>query len=78
MINHDFCDHCPGCRPALLDLITGRPLADDSPEMLRVNKIWNEQTTYRERKAFIAVTVHNSRAAEDMRLAQNIIAKISE
>lgn len=73
---HDFCDHCPGCRPALIDLKTGKLMAQDSATMKAVNDIWNKQTTYDERKAFIAVTAHNSRKAEDVLLAQSVMTKI--
>jgi hypothetical protein len=75
-MTHEFCDHCEGCRPALLDLTTGQPLPADSPLMLKVNQIWNHQTTYAERKAFIDVTVHNSRDAETVRLARAVIERI--
>lgn len=77
-MTHEFCDHCPGCRPALIDLASGRPLPDDSPEMLRVNRIWDRQTTYAERKAFIQVTVHNCREPETVRLAQLLALKFSD
>ncbi len=57
-----------------LDMST---LADDSPIMIKVNEIWNRQTTYAERKAYVEVTLHNSRAVEDLRLATSVFAKIS-
>jgi hypothetical protein len=75
-VTHEFCDHCPGCRPALLDLASGRPYPDTDPLMLKVNHIWNTDTTYAERKAFIDVTVHNSREPEDLRLTSALIWKI--
>lgn len=74
---HEFCDHCPGCRPALIDVNTGKVLADDSETMRHVNRVWDHETTYAERKAFIAVTLHNSRAPADVRLAQSVIAKFA-
>ncbi len=73
-MNHEFCDHCPGCRPALIDE-RGRPVPADSPAMLAVNRIWNTQTSYAERKAFIEVTVNNSRDPADLRLVQAVAAK---
>lgn len=76
--NHEFCDHCPGCRPAFIDTQTGKALAADSPTMLTVNAVWDNQTTYAERKAFISVTLHNSRAPDDMRLAQAVMKKIED
>lgn len=75
---HEFCDHCEGCRPALMDITTGQVLADDSPLMIEINRIWDKETTYAERKAFIDVSVHNSRKSDDMRLAHAVIAKISQ
>jgi len=72
---HQFCDHCELCRPALLDMGTGKVFSDDSPVMIAVNKIWNNDSTYAQRKAFIAVTVHNSRLDQDMRLAHTLIDK---
>lgn len=74
-IPHDFCDHCPGCRPAIVNIETGEVLAEDSPQMIEVNRIWSHETTYAERKAYIAMTAHNSRAPEDMRLAMRIMEK---
>jgi hypothetical protein len=73
--HHEFCDHCPGCRPAILDVTTGRALAADSPMMMRVNKIWDKDTTYAQRKAYIEVTVHNSRSPQDMELASVVASK---
>ena len=43
--------------------------------MLAVNRIWNTQTSYAERKAFIEVTVNNSRDPADLRLVQAVAAK---
>ena len=72
---HEFCDHCPGCRPALLNAETGQPLPADDPLMVKVAKIWATETTYAERKAFIDVTVHNSRAPADLRRCQSVVEK---
>jgi hypothetical protein len=76
--NHDFCDHCPGCRPALIDLKTGQLMPPDSPVMIAINRIWNTQTTYAERKAFVEVTVHNSRKPEDLRMGQAVMQRFAE
>lgn len=51
-------------------------MPDDSPMMIAANKAWNEQTTYAERRAFILVTLHNSREPETMTLAQEVMAKM--
>lgn len=77
MTHHEFCDHCPGCRPALIDGETGKLYAQDSPLMLEINRIWDKETTYAERKAFIDVTLHNSYDAETIRLAAGVAAKFS-
>lgn len=75
-MKHEFCDHCPGCRPAIIDMKTGKPLPPDSPLMVAVDRMWNTETTYAERKAFIEVTLHNSRKPEDIELARKIMARI--
>lgn len=77
-MTHEFCDHCPGCRPALIDTATGQPLPDDSPVVLTVNKIWNTQTSYAEREAFINVTLHNSQATDAIMLAAGVARKFSD
>lgn len=77
-MKHEFCDHCPGCRPALLDPETGTALPLDHPVMVRVNRAWNTLTTYDERKAFIEVTLHNSRDPRDLQLAEQAVAKLGQ
>lgn len=42
---HEFCDRCPRCRPALLDVYTGQVLPDHSPEMRHINQVWDHDTT---------------------------------
>jgi hypothetical protein len=74
--HHDFCDHCPGCRPVLIDVNTGQPLPADSPSMVKVNQVWASETTYEQRKAFIEVTLHGSCSSNDLRLANQVGAKI--
>lgn len=76
--DHQFCDHCPGCRPTLLDIETRKPLEGDSPVMIKINQLWDHGTTYEQRKAFIKVTLHNSRSTEDMRLATEVIKRMQE
>lgn len=78
MAKHEFCDHCPGCRPALLNAQTGQVMADDDPIMIAVNKVWNHDTTYDMRKAFIEVTLHNSEDERDRSLAGQVISKIQD
>jgi hypothetical protein len=57
---------------------TGNPLAVDDPMSIRINRIWDKETTYAQRKAFIAVTWHNSRAPNDLRLCGEIMKKFEE
>lgn len=68
MEDHEFCDDCPGCRPAMLDMKTGKPMPNDHPAMVEINRLWDNETTYAQRKAFIEVTLHNSRQPHEMRL----------
>jgi hypothetical protein len=77
-MRHEFCDHCPDCRPALLDIGTGLPMAEDNPVMIAVNKIWNNETTYDMRKAYIEVTLGNSQDKTDMLLASQFVSKIQQ
>jgi hypothetical protein len=72
---HEFCDECPGCRPALVGT-DGKVIPDDDPIMVAVLNVWRNQTTYQERKAFIEVTLHNSRLPSDLRLAEAVVNKI--
>lgn len=44
--------------------------------MRTVNRIWDHETTYAERKAFMEVTVHNSRSREDLELAGSVVKKL--
>ena len=73
MEKHD--DNCPGCRPAMLDMQTGKPVPDDSPMMQVVLQVW-EHTTSAEREAWHRFTCQNSRAQGDVAAAQNIASKI--
>lgn len=69
MSRSTFDDECPSCRPAMLDVRTRLPLADDSPAMKIVNRLWGE-TTIAERQAWHRFTCLNSRAVDDLRLAK--------
>lgn len=62
----------------MLDTTTGKKLPDDSPIMLVVNQIWDNETTYQERKAFIEVTLHNSQSPSDLRLFRALVEKIQQ
>jgi len=75
---HEFCDDCKGCRPAILDLQTNEAMHDDSPVMQAVNEMWDNETTYAERRAYIQVTLHSSRNQVDMERATTVIDKIKK
>ena len=76
MEDHEFCDHCPGCRPALVNAETGEVLMPEHPTMIAVNKVWDTQTTFEERKGFIEVTLHNSRSLHDTQMNAAVMQKI--
>ena len=78
MEDHEFCDDCPGCRPILVDMKNGQPLTDDDPIMILVNGIWDNDTIYAQRRAFIKVTLHNSRNPKDMERAQEVTQKFED
>lgn len=65
---HEFCDQCPGCRPAVMVSANAPPGAHAAMTKI-VNHIWDHETRFEERKAFIEVTLHNDRDPEKMRLA---------
>lgn len=73
---HEFCDTCPGCRPAMVDTRTGEVVPADHPLMIATNWVWDHETTYAERKAFIDVTHHNKHGPEELRLAVSVMNKI--
>ena len=76
MEDHEFSDDCPHCRPTILCLDTGEPLPDDSPVMTAVNKFWDGETTYAQRRAYIEVTLKNSRKREDIDACMQVMAGI--
>ncbi len=75
MSREEFQDNCAGCRPSIMDLTTKKVLPQDSPEMQAVNAVWAE-TTIEERQAYHSICCQNSRAPEDMRTVEPLIAKI--
>jgi hypothetical protein len=60
-----FSDDCPGCRPAMIDMQTGRPLSDDDPVMQAMNDVW-AKTTYAERQSFHRFTCLGSMEPVDL------------
>lgn len=71
MSQKQFDDECAGCRPAILDIRTGKKLPDDSPVMVKANRIWQEATRG-EREAFHRVCCLNSREPGDISQAQRL------
>lgn len=76
--DHEFCDECPLCRPAIIDISTGREMSPDHKLMKAVNRIWDQHTTYEQRRAFIRVTRFNSREAADVLLFEEVVTKIKQ
>jgi hypothetical protein len=77
MSSDAFENDCPGCRPALLDVKTGKTFAADTPEMKVINCVWSG-TTKGERQAFHAFTCQNSRALHHIAIVKAITDKIDD
>lgn len=75
MSKTEYDDSCEGCRPAIIDGQTKKPLTEDSPQMKAVLALW-EKTTRVEREAFHRVCCQNSRDLSDLRLMQQVAKKI--
>lgn len=75
MSREQFDEKCEGCRPALLDLKTNKPLPPDSPVMVIVNRVW-DRTTPSEREAYHRVCCQNSRDPRDVTLATDVAKRI--
>jgi hypothetical protein len=69
MSRERFDDECSGCRPAMVNMETGKLFPDDSVEMTTINRLWGE-TTLQERQAWHRVTCQNSRALVDVQTAK--------
>ena len=67
-----FDDNCPGCRPAILDLKTGKVLPDDNPVMAKMLGIW-ATTTLAQRQAYHRVMCLNSRETVDLLLVRALM-----
>jgi hypothetical protein len=76
MSREQFDDACAGCRPVMVDVKTGSVYADDSVEMVIVNRLWSE-TTLEERQAWHRFTCQSSRTIEDLRLAKAFTDRIA-
>lgn len=76
MEDHEFCDSCEGCRPAMFDARTGQRVPDDDPKMVIIHRVWNSGTTYAQRRAFIEVTLKNSCKPHDVQLSLEVVLMI--
>lgn len=70
-----FDDECSGCRPQMVDTRTVRPFADDSAEMVIVNRLWSE-TTADERRAWHRFTCQNSRSLVDVQIVKTFADRL--
>jgi hypothetical protein len=71
MKDHEFCDSCPGCRPAMMSL-DGKRVPDDDPMMIKVMSIWENETSYAQRRAYIEEN------ARDRQLCMQVMHKIQQ
>jgi hypothetical protein len=75
MSRQKYQENCRGCRPAMLDLSTGRPLASSAPEMQLIKRIY-AALTLDEKKAWHRFTCLNSREAGDLTVAAKFKAAL--
>jgi hypothetical protein len=72
-----FDDNCKGCRPAIIDIQTGKVLPDDNPIMKCALEVW-AGTTLLERQAYHDVCCLNSREASDLVLFHAVTKRMQE
>ena len=72
-----FSDECPGCRPAMIDMETGKVMPEDSPPMKLILEVW-KHTSRKEREVFHRVTCQNSRAQSDLRIWDGLTQRIQK
>jgi hypothetical protein len=70
---HD--DNCEGCRPAILDVKTGKKLPETHPLMQASLAVW-ANTTRLERVAYHRVMCGNSRDLTDILIVKGIMNRI--
>jgi hypothetical protein len=71
MILEKFDDHCPGCKPVILNPETSGPFPENHPAMVKFRRIWNK-TTREQREAFHNVMCVGSRDRYELRLVKQI------
>ncbi len=74
-MKHEYNPDCPDCRPALLDE-NGNVLPLEHPTMQVVMAVW-QASSLDDRAAYIRVTVHNSRVADDVRRANALVSQFA-
>jgi len=62
----------------MLDVKTGKVLPDTDPIMVTVNRVWDNGTSFAQRKAFIEVTLKNCRNPFELKLATEVIKLFEE
>jgi hypothetical protein len=78
MSKEAFDDNCPGCKPAFIDIKSGRPLPDTDPIMQKVLARWESDTTFQERETFHKVMCLNSREPFDLAIVKALVEKLSQ
>lgn len=68
-----YSDDCRGCRPAMLDVKTGRALPDTDPILQAILGVW-DASSRKTREAYHRVCCQNSRAPEDLARVAPLIA----
>jgi hypothetical protein len=74
---HPYDPNCPHCTPAMLDVETGKPLADDHPAMKIIMRVWNS-APFEQRRAYLAVTADNSRDPRDLALMGPLVQRMQD
>lgn len=72
-----FDDECAGCKPAMMDVETGKVIPDDAPSMMVVLRVWST-TTLAERQAWHRFTCLSSRTVDDVHVARSFAQRVEE
>ena len=70
-----FDPKCSGCRPAIMDPLTGRVLDANEPVVKAMNEVW-DSSPLEEQEAYWRVMVKNSRDLNDIRLMKSITSRL--
>lgn len=78
--DHDFCDTCPLCRPAMIELQQPGAQRPDVKKLKKqkrvIDRVWDFDTSYDQRRAFILVTRNRSTDSADVELCRQVNEKI--